>query len=356
VRILVVSPVRAQREGLAGRVSALGHHATVTCDAATAIAVLHQSSYDAAIVGEGGSSREGLAILPQLVRTQPSLSCIFAAEEPGLELATRVMQAGGCDIIGPDASHKRLRDSLDAAICRSRAIRAGEKWRLRRSRKLRATCREMERSRDALLTQFDQLCTGLSASYRDLSDQMKHVTMAAELNAILRQELELESLLRTVLEYVLKKIGSTNAAIFLPSTTGDYTLGAYVNYDCPKDSAETLLDHMADTIAPAFEQREDIAMMRGLGELKANGSGSDWLEDSTIAAFSCRQDGECLGVVVLFRDRRNPFSAQTIHALKIIRDLFGKQLSRVIKTHHRHLPKNQWGGFGAGGDDIDLAA
>ena len=60
-------------------------------------------------------------------------------------------------------------------------------------------------------------------------------------------------------------------------------------------------------------------------------------------------------MVVLFRDRRNPFPPGALHALKIIRELFGKQLARVIRTHHRHVPKNQWGGF-KGGDDIDLAA
>ena len=45
--------------------------------------------------------------------------------------------------------------------------------------------------------------------------------------------------------------------------------------------------------------------------------------------------------------------------LRIVADLFGKQLGRVIHIHHRHLPKDQWGGFGGvdeGDDDIDLAA
>jgi len=196
----------------------------------------------------------------------------------------------------------------------------------------------------------------MAGSYRDLTEQMKHVAMAAELNAILRQELDLESLLRTVLEYALKKIGPTNAAIFLPATSGDFSLGAYVNYDCPKESAEMLLDHLVDIIAPAFENREDIAVMKGLGELRDEpGPGGEWLEESVITAFSCRQDGDCLAVVVLFRERRNPFPPAALQALKIIRELFGKQLARVIKMHHRHLPKNQWGGF-AGGDDIDLAA
>src|SRR5262249_35681787 len=155
-------------------------------------------------------------------------------------------KSGACDLIGPASTRDQLSLTIAAAFRRSRSIRAGELWVQRRDRKLKGACRELERSRSALLDQFETLCTSLSGSYRDLSDQKKPVSMAGELNAILGQELELESLLRTVLEYVLKKIGSTNAAIFLPTTAGDYTLGAYVNYDCPKDSAEMLLDHLAD--------------------------------------------------------------------------------------------------------------
>jgi DNA-binding NarL/FixJ family response regulator len=356
--VLVVSPVRAQREGLVARLVMLGLHPAAACDAPTAVALLHESTYDVAVVGEGGSAREGLSIVAELLRVQTSLGCIVAAEEPDLEMATAVMRCGASDIIGPETKGAKLEESLAVALRRSRKIKAHELRSARRTRKLRSANRELLRSRQELMNQLGTLCSGMSASCRDLTDQMKNVSLAAELNAILRQELDLESLLRTVLEYVLKKIGSTNAAIFLPSTSGDFTLGAYVNYDCPRDSAETLLDHLADIIAPAMESApadEDIRLMKGLGELRAPGAGGEWLEDSTIAAFACRQEGECLGVVVLFRDRRNPFSPSTIHALRIIRELFGKQLRRVIRTHTRHLPKNQWGGF-AGGDDVDLAA
>jgi hypothetical protein len=359
---MILSPVRAQREGLASRLASIGVHAALAPDAATGVALLNQFTFDVAVVGEGGSAQEGLAIIPLLSKAQPSISCILAGEEPDLELATAVMRAGGVDLIGPSATRERLEQSLALGVRRSRAIRAGELRQQRRTGKLRSACRELERSRRELLGQFGNVCSDVSAGYRAISDQIKHVSLAAELNAILRQELELESLLRTVLEYLLKKIGSTNAAIFLPSTSGDYTLGAYVNYDCPKDSAESLLDHMAGAVAPAFEEREDIALMRGLGQLRRGldtdqrVGGADWLEDSTIAAFSCRQEGECMGVVVLFRDRRNPFSPAMVHTLKIIRELFGKQLARVIKTHHRHLPNHQWGGFGADNDDLDMAA
>ena len=49
--------------------------------------------------------------------------------------------------------------------------------------------------------------------------------------------------------------------------------------------------------------------------------------------------------------------------LSIIAEHFGSQLARVIHVHHRHLPKDQWGGFETDMDDeddgfgdIDLAA
>lgn len=210
------------------------------------------------------------------------------------------------------------------------------------------------------MNQLGTVCTDMAGACRDLTGQMKQVALAAELNTIFRQELDLESLLRTVLEYTLKKVGSTNAAIFLPGSTGDFTLGAYVNYDCPRDTAETLLDHLADIIAPAFEHRDDIAVMKGLGSIRAEpGTGGEWLEDSSVTAFACRVDGECLAVVVLFRDRRTPFTPASVQTVRVIRDLFAQQLSRVIRTHHRHLPKHQWGGFfgeKSGPDDVDLAA
>src|SRR6185295_4824543 len=141
--------------------------------------LLHECRYDLAIVGEGGSSREGLTIVPKLLKAQPSLACILAGEEPSLALATDAMKIGACDLIGPDSTRDQLTQTIGAALRRSRSIRAGELWVQRRARKLKGVCRELERSRSALLDQFQTLCNSVSGSYRDLSDQIKHVTLAA---------------------------------------------------------------------------------------------------------------------------------------------------------------------------------
>jgi hypothetical protein len=189
------------------------------------------------------------------------------------------------------------------------------------------------------------------------------VTVASEFNSLIRQELDIEGLLRSVLEYLLTKTGPTNAAIFLPSASGDFTLGAYVNYDGPKDSGEVLLDHLAAALAPRFESEHGVVHLCGRDEIAARlGECAEWLGDASMSAFACHNEEECLAVCVVFRDRRVPFPADTGPVLETISALFAKQLTRVVKVHHRHLPPSQWGtdcgpaDDDDGAPDIDLAA
>jgi len=355
VRVLVLSVCRDVREVVAGRVESLGVHAPTACDVSTARAMLNESYYDVVLIGDADG--EGVAACTELADAERCVSCIVVATEPTMEMAVQVMRAGGVDLLDRACTEREFVASLLSAGQRSRRLRARARLEERRARKLRGACRELNRSRQSLMGQLGSVCNDMAASYRDLSEQMQQVSLASELNTIFRQELDLESLLRTVLEYTLKKVGPTNAAIFLPSQSGDFTLGAYVNYDCPRDTAETLLDHLADIMAPAFENRDDVAIMRGLKDIRAEaGPGGEWLEDSAVAAFSCRVDGECLAVVVLFRDRRTPYSGSVPQTLKIFRELFAQQLSRVVKMNYRHLPKHQWGGFFKDEDERGMAA
>ncbi|MBX3386394.1 MAG: hypothetical protein KF768_07475 [Phycisphaeraceae bacterium] len=176
---------------------------------------------------------------------------------------------------------------------------------------------------------------------------MNQVTTANEFTGLIRQELDIESLLRTTLEYVLGRSGPTNAAVFLPTTSGDFSLGAYVNYDCPKETVDILLDQMANVVAPRFEHAErpvHLASKRALDETL--GDDAQWLGDSHVIAYACRSGEETLAIVVLFRDCRNPFSKLFLDQLVTVGDLFASQLARVIRIHHRHLPKEKWGRIG----------
>ena len=192
---------------------------------------------------------------------------------------------------------------------------------------------------------------------------MNQVSTASEFKGLIGNELDIESLLRTTLEYVLGRTGPTNAAVFLPTTSGDYTLGAYVNYDCPKETVDILLDHMANVIAPRFENATGMVHLTSKRSMDDYiGDQAEWLGDSHVAGYACRFESETLAIVLLFRDPRTPFTRTLLEQVQAVGDVFAAQLARVIRVHHRHLPKHKWGRIGdpetgTGSDDeSDLAA
>lgn len=309
---------------------------------------------------------EAFEIVADFKTAHPETAIVIVSDDSSLEVAMRAMQAGACDLIPSTVA-------LDTAVARLRPqVRRAEKMHARRQAmnakidKLKSLCRQLNASRHEVTRHVGSLCTNLTGAYREMADQLEMVGLSSEFNSLIRQELDVESLLRTALEYMLTKTGPTNAAVFLPATSGDFSLGAYVNYDCAKDTAEVLLDHLAAALAPKFETERDVVFMNARGELEARiGEAADWLRDSACVTLSCRVDGECLAVLTLFRDRSTPFSESLRPILKTMGDLFGKQLSRIIHVHHRHLPKSKWGAPGdpcdpgsppERDDDIDLAA
>lgn len=294
--------------------------------------------WDVAVVdADGRCAKAGLALVDELLRLHPALPTLVLRADADRDFVLDAVRRGARDVLSPGED---IPARVVAARNRSQTFRAAEARLERRLRRVREAYREVSRSRQELVKQMGSLCADMSGSYRELASRMRDVALVSEVNAILRQELDLECLLRTALELVLRRVGPLNAAVFLPGTTGDYSLGAYINYDCSKDAAETLLDHLADVAAPAFADRGGVSVMRNFAEIcQALGRETDWLGDSTMAALSCRKDGECLAVMVFFRDRRTPFDDKATAVLRIIGDAFGAQLDRVIKTHHRHIPQ-----------------
>jgi hypothetical protein len=217
----------------------------------------------------------------------------------------------------------------------------------RRLARLRRRCGKLDASRRELLRQIGGLCDGVMTTYKSVAQGMKLNTLAAEFETIIRQDLDIEGLLRTTLEYALRKIGSTNGAIFLPNSCGDFTLGAYVNFDLPRDTAETLIGQLADTLAPGCEQCRQVVIASHACQLGVPSIDPDhWVGDQAITVQACWQDNECIAVVAFFRDPKTPFGEDLRSTIAMIVDTFARQLARVVRTHHRHKPKEQWGGGG----------
>lgn len=340
VRAIVVSPRASVRRRISSMLHGQLESLAFADDRSEAIEHIKTVDCDLIIIERALPNADGIDLLGELSTNHPAIVGVIVGQIENTEDAVRAMRAGACDIISIQNRCAETARRLADSVKRAQRVRQRDA-RLDRLKKL---CHNLDNARREVSGQVGDLCNDLVEAYKDLSDQFGDVKLATELNALMRQELDIESLLRTMLEFTLSKIGSTNAAVFLPTSSGDYSLGAYVNYDIPKDAAEVMLEQLADAVAPQFEETSDVVTLTGYDDMEAAlGCDAHWLDDHTAMVISCVHDDECLGVLTLFRNQSNAFSSEHERTLSIIAKLFGEQLGRVIHVHHRHLPKDQWG-------------
>ncbi|TVQ31107.1 MAG: response regulator [Phycisphaeraceae bacterium] len=347
-RVLIATADASEREILAGML----RRRSIQCDAVgtltDAVGALSGAEYEAVVASLRLPDGSGVDLARRLQLEGKHTRTILCDSAPTLDDAVATMRAGAVDLIRTPFGEEEAAASVVGAIRSARSTREQS----RRVDRLKRICRRLNTARQQVTSQVDVLCNDLVGAYAALAEQVSHVTLASEFGSILQQELDIESLLRTSLEYMLTKTGPTNAAVFLPSNHCDFSLGAYVNYDCPRDTADVLLDHLADVIAPRFQDETEIVQFENETELAEwIGEDANWLADSKVIVFSCRHEGECLAVITLFRDRSTPFSDELIPQLKVMSDLFARQLERIIRIHNRHHPDKEWSGWDSWDED-----
>lgn len=356
-RVLVVSSSRDERRRIAARLAGTSPQCAKADSLSAARMMLDIEQFDVVVIRDQLDDGRGLTLAEEMGLTRPGTSFVLLADKLDLEQTVHAMRAGVSDIVGPETPTVELIAGVCRATSRARAAQAGE----RKAERLQRICQKLNNARQEVTKQVRSLCNDLSVAYDEMADQMARFSLASEFSAVIRAELDVESLLRTALEYVLAKVGPTNAAVFLPTSSHDFSLGAYVNYDCSKETADILLDHLANVVAPRMEDEPRLLSLTPGSEMdEIFGDEAQWLCDSNTVMFSCQHDGECLAVVILFRDMATPFTADHIRILEIICEQFAQQLGRVVHIHHRHLPRDQWGTFESPDesdfDDYGLAA
>ena len=350
VRVLVVSARSSLKRRLSDMLGGRVESVAFARRGSDAIDLAGREPCDLVIIDRDLPGEDGLEVLERLGETG-AVSGVVIVESPSADDAVRAMRAGACDLISPRTRTGEVLRRIEAAARRADRNRRRDQ----RVERLKKLCHTLNGARQQVSGQVGELCNDLVEAYRDMSDQLTEVRMTGELNALLRQELEIEGLLRTTLEYALARLGPTNAAVFLPSNAGEFSLGAYVNHDVPREHAEVMLDHLADSLAPAFQDREGVQALSGPAEMRAwLGPDAHWMEDRAVLVHSCRREDECLAVIALFRDTTRAFSEENVRTVRVVAELFTAQLERVIRVHHRHLPKDQWGVFDPpAGDERD---
>ncbi len=347
-RVLIVTADTRARDILLAELQQRCHRSMVVTDAAAAAREIARSSVDVIMIDAEIAQPDTFTLLSEVARTQPATRAIMFSTSTEAGAIIGAVRAGAVDFI--DIAHEQ--PHICARVQHAIEIARRERRREQRFEKLQRICKELNDARHEVSGQVESLCDELVVAYQEMAGQIDDVTVATEFRTLLQQELDAEDVLRTALEYLLTKTGPTNAAVFLPDEDGQFNLGAYVNYDCPRDSVSLLLDHLCAAICPQMAREQDIVAFNDAREFgEWIGFESDFMDDSQVVAFSCRHHGECLAVVVLFRSSNQPYEDELAGTLDLLRTIFAQQLSKIITLHHRAAP--QWPGEG-NDDEIDF--
>ena len=183
-----------------------------------------------------------------------------------------------------------------------------------------------------------------------LRDLMKDPNLGVSFDP--RISLDVETLLRNHCERCLSITNPTNVAVFLPTSSGDYSLGAFVNYEKPKETIDSVLDGLCDKIAKPVEQglasgilvANKFKMFTPEEREKFFSGEVFGLDDRYFLLAPVVVDGETFAIVTIFRDNA-PFRMDLSRLNSLVEE-FGSRLVRIVRTHFRCVAPNDWGAIG----------
>ena len=249
-----------------------------------------------------------------------------------------------------------LPDDLELIASRAEAVVETAKKQKYSSHKANSAinlCRELNEERHRVVEENNTLCNDLANNHCDEKKRMQQVAIGAEFQALISQELDVESMLRTALGYTLTRVGAFNAAVYLREGDMDWGIGAFVNYDRQDDQFQSLIDELGPAVCPLMSSEpqlkrytdgESFAELLGLDPLEFSGTG--------VVVFGCYHKKRCMAIMVLFRGDSKPFTKETTETLDTLRSIFGQQLGKILSIHRRG--KTQWPSESIDDDDWSL--
>lgn len=355
-RVLIVAATQARRDALTNAMRQDDVICTLAENPESALSLLDHTgakraatTFGVVVIDIQRCSAATLRFVREL--GERSMPAVIVCPSVSFDEAVEAMRAGACDIVSSTIKPRDLLRRVRSALSQPRQVAVDEPA----SSSPIATPESLLPTTPAT-SEPRRKARAIKPADRAKRDVIDAAELADDFSVLIRSELDVESLLRQALEFILAHGGPTNAAVFLPATSGDFSLGAYVNYTCPKDAAEILLDHLANVAAPRLESITDVVHMTTPDHIAEHiGEGIDWMLDHHVLAFSCRHEGECLALFMLFRESGTPFDPQFIKLVSLLSERFASQLAKVVRIHHRHLPRERWGTLGTGAGDDGLA-
>jgi len=251
---------------------------------------------------------------------------------PSYESAIEFIRCGGADFFNLPEDLDGVCERIQLALAQSRVNQDS----IDNTNQIVDLCNQLNEERHRIESEKDSLCNDLANSFCETEKRMKQVAMCAEFKTLINQELDVESMLRTALGYLLTRVGAMNVAVYLREGNVDWGVGAFVNYDRQADHYQTLMNNMIGPVCAAVASEPNLSRYTD-GEVFANMYELD-AEDfvgSEVITFGCFNDKKCMATIVLFRSDTKPFTQDMIETLESLRQIFGQQLGTILRIYNR---------------------
>lgn len=336
-RALAVCGRPALAAALRRHFAKLGVQCETRSDVRRAMASLQEQPWDLLVVDDSFPASVRSELVRELRIRDAAGAAIWLTESASVADTVGAMRVGFEDIVSLPLREEELLGRAAELLRKHEHLRRSAE----RLARWRHVCRRLNQARHEAGRAADEARHQADAARAETQRQVAEAAMASEFRTLVRQELEVEGLLRTSMEYLLSKAGPTNAAVFLDNGDGRWTLGAYVNYRIPRGSISTALERIAQQVCPSVAEQSGILRFGDVADfVESVGPEAEPLADQEIVAFACRHGGAPLAVAVLFRDRAEPFADEAAATFDLLREILAEQMAAVVRINHRAKP--QW--------------
>jgi len=287
---------------------------------------------DLVVVNLQVNDNGGLNLLSQLRQAFPKTDAVALSKTPTPDVCLGAWRAGASDLLVAPMDAAAVRECL-ARVERSRRNRRQS---VDRHQRLRSVCKQLNKARHEISQQVNLLCHDLVKAYQDLAHQLNTTQTSGEFARELGQEVEIEPLLRRTMEWILDRLGPVNAAVFLPDSEKNYTLGAYLNFDTNSDSV--LMDVIGQTLVPLASQGNALLQIHTDQQSQdLFGQDAHLLLGRSWMACPAYFRNECLGVLVVFRGQDVPPEEAWAGIIESLCPVLAENIARAVRIYQRGL-------------------
>ena len=268
---------------------------------------------------------DGMTLLAELRQKLPSASSIVITGKPTVNGAICALRAGAADFVAKPFSAEQICDRIGKALAQQQLAAKTEK----RLDRLRDAVRRLNISRRLVTKKVDLLCNDLVSAYGELSKQFDDVRHQESFRTLLKEAADLEQMLCHAMDWILRKSGYCNVAVWLASEDEGYQLGAYMKYTIAGE--EHFTNAMRNSIVPMIAKDGFLHFSAEQAEQNLTPAELDYMRQQTVLGVNCTYLGESLAVLVLFRDDRSPFTDDDAAMLKSISAIFATCLASMVR-------------------------